>query len=335
MITCPNDGGLLIIVDGELYIIDHQNTTGFIHGHKSLGRAIPYKQNRAKLELSADGKTISIDLEGDDADPHDLFMIDNRIVCANTGSNQLIFYGPDGIELERRSYPGERDAWHINCISRWSDSTAVSCFGRFNTHRGYKDNTVKAGFIFDIESNRILWDGLSQPHSPLYLAKGQFVCDSETHRLLKRDSQGREQSVQFDGYTRGLASGMQHLYVGVSASRTDSGSETKRGSAKVVALDLDSLQPTGEIAIPFREIYGIHVLPNDTNTLLMLFRLALAERDTMLNELILPRLHMQKLHECNQTLHRLQRHPLIGLLLRLMARIKRDPSFGGWNSMTK
>jgi hypothetical protein len=325
LVTSPNGGGLTLIFAGQAYILDHKNTTGFASHASLMARACPIDQDAAVIEIVGRDEPIYIELSGHNNDPHDLFFLGEQLACVNTCNNDIVLYGADGKELRRIAFPGTGDAWHLNCMSSWGNSVVVSCFGRFDTHRGYKENTLGQGFIFDLESGKSLWDGLSQPHSPLHLEDGEYVCDSETHRLLKRDFSGNMHTVQLDGYTRGLAACKGHLYVGISASR-----EAASGSfctAKVVALDKTTLLQVDEMTLPFKEIYGIHSLTSKLDELLMLFKWSLSERDRYLQELQLPRFQTAQLDAHRQVLHRLHHHPVVGRLIRLLARLKGDPSF--------
>ncbi len=89
----------------------------------------------------------------------------------------------------------------------------------------------------------------------------QYVCDSETSRLLIRQLNGSVSEVVFPGaFTRGLAFGQNHIYVGLSSIRHRGVAEIGPDSipnARIALLNKDTFALVGQIDLPSAEVYDI------------------------------------------------------------------------------
>ena len=117
------------------------------------------------------------------------------------------------------------------------------------------------GVVFDLESDKILWSGLTKPHTPRMDRSGrQYICDSGTHKLLIREVDGSISEVCFPGaFTRGLAFGENHIYVGLSVIRYKELAPVTLPNARIAILDRLTLNQLGQIDLPCAEIYDIVV----------------------------------------------------------------------------
>lgn len=317
LVSCPNQGGLVLVHEGKILVLDYRDSTGLaIHGDK-IARCI-LASGRASLQL-LDAEGVVDLVFGDELDdPHDLIFHNEMYYLVSTGTNTVLRISDTGELLEKYVFPGEGDAWHLNCLFVVEGRVIVSAFGEFSEHRGYKGHTIGAGFLFDLETREKIWEGLSQPHSPVVDGENIYLCDSETKRLLVRQIDGTESAYEFDGYARGLAVGEKRLYLGLSLSRNIEQEEGVKG-CRIVAIDRATGKFEGQLELPFREIYSVVILQKELVALL--FAVVQYDRDNC-------RLRLSEAECAEKALERLNRHPIVGLLVRLLRRLKKDPSFG-------
>lgn len=330
IVSSPNNGGMSLVEGGKVSVLDRHDTTGFLLTTDTLYRNVIVENTESKtMQLqsfsAAFGKHVLINDE--QFDFHDILLHKDILYLASTGSNEVISMSMGGDVIKRYVYPGHNDSWHINCLSVWDDRVVLSAFGEFDSFRGYKGYSRQQGFVADLETGNKLWEKLSQPHTPIQQDGCCFVCNSEEKQVLVRDKDGKVKCLQFDGYTRGLAFGREHLYVGLSASRNIAVSEG--ATAQIVALNRISLEKTSEISLPFSEIYDISVIePTKTLALLML-SLNGFEMDKTLQSINLKNKQLEmRLTQLNTQFRRVNSHIVTGPILRLLKWIKRDPSFG-------
>lgn len=130
--------------------------------------------------------------------------------------------------------------------------------------------------MIDVDSNEIVLDGLSMPHSPRLYDGKLWLLDSGRGAFGYLDpATGRFETVAFcSGYARGLAFDGNHAVIGLSLpreSRTFSGLDLDDELAKrdvearcgLAVIDLASGDMTGWLRIEglLRELYAVAVLP--------------------------------------------------------------------------
>lgn len=153
-------------------------------------------------------------------DIHSLLAQEGRLYAISTGTDEVIemrlqnadvvsevcFWRPD------RDGPRE-DIHHLNAISLWRDELLVSAFGKKNSQRWH---SARDGFITSISSGEMLAVGLDQPHSLADLGKRLAYCESR-YRAVRVIGDDRVQ--QLPGYSRGLCTVGDSLFVGTSMGR--------------------------------------------------------------------------------------------------------------------
>ncbi len=155
--------------------------------------------------------------------------------------------------VKRIKFPGDGNAWHINCLNVINGKICISAFNICDDDFGWgKTPTKGTGFIMDIQTKEKIWDGLSMPHNPYEFGNKIAVCNSETKSVLFRDKDGDIEEVLFDGFTRGLQFSGRYMVVGISTNRTDN-----IGNAKVAVYDTVNKEIVREIVLPFPEIYSV------------------------------------------------------------------------------
>ena len=189
-------------------------------------------------------------------DLHDVLWHDGRLYVVATQTNTVLELDAQTYaELRRWTLPGEPDSQHLNSVCIHGGRTLASRFGRFDVHRGYKGATRGAGEVVDLETGEIVIAGLSQPHTLRSFDGLLWLCDSEAHAVRAYRDFEVAVDVGFDGYTRGLAFGPGHVYVGLSRSRNDPADGVD--TARIAMLERGSWREAARIVLPTNEIYDI------------------------------------------------------------------------------
>jgi hypothetical protein len=221
-------------------------------------------------------------------------------------------------------------------LGLWEGKVVLSAFGEFDSLRGYKHHSFQQGFVVDIESGVKLWKGLSQPHSPAQHQGKYFICNSEAKQVLVKDADGNITSLQFDGYTRGLAIGRDYIYIGLSQSRNIAPECDADNFARIVAINSLSLEKCGEISLPFAEIYDLRIIEHGSPLPTLMLSLNGIALKNELSELSALRnaLNFQlkqrscELNKMRAQFQRVNDHLIAGAVIKFLRWLKRDNSFG-------
>jgi hypothetical protein len=269
LVSCPNGGGVFLLHKGAAHKLDSLDTTGLDVRGAHIARAI----QPANLVLF---KTTAHELAGEQAgidDLHDAYLEDDACYVVSTRGNEIVKLDYNGKELRRWTFPGEIDAWHINCITRWNGRLVFSAFTDRTLHRAYKEPPFETGFVQDLETGDRPIAGLFQPHSLAPDGNRLLLANSGTFEIHEYDADGKLlRKRRLDGYTRGVARHGRVLYVGLSKSR-NAATEAMAGAA-VVALDAGTWEELGRIRLHVDEIYSVISLADGVDTVETLARLA-------------------------------------------------------------
>jgi len=183
---------------------------------------------------------------------HDVRLLDGKIYAVSTGTNEVLQLSADGTIAKTWTFPGGKDAWHINGVDLWDGKLVASAFGRFEGEGAYEGKTKGAGVVFEVETQKDVWTGLSGPHTPRSDKKGnKYICDSGNNRVVIKQG-GGEKVIEFKGaFPRGLAFGKGTLYVGLNFLNGQS------GSSRIALVDMETYEQSGEIQLDIPEIYDI------------------------------------------------------------------------------
>lgn len=326
LVSCTNGGGLVLLCRGQAIVLERRDCTGLSIDGGRWARAI-IGHPSCDLEWREEGGAPQrIRLAAGLDDIHDVMWHGDEMLVVSTSTNEVMRVGADGSIKIIQQFPGVGDAWHLNCLALWDGRVVASAFGEFASNRGYKGATHEAGFVFVLDGGERLWQGLSQPHSPLQVEGTYYVCDSETKRVLWRNADA-EGCIFFDAYTRGLAVAGEYLFVGLSSSRnegTDGG-----GNGRVAVLCRQDHRIIGTLPLPFREVYAIAPLPHLVGEeWLSLLHITSSERDEFRGTLFSCQEELRLARTAEVALDRLVRHPIVGPLIGLLRLIKQDSTFG-------
>lgn len=259
LISCPNNGGLVSVHDGRIDVIDYVDSIG-LHASDNLFIRGYQTDTKAFLDVfDHDGMRSLVLNEVEDL--HDILVHGGRLYTVSTGTNEVLVYDLHGRLIERITRPGEKDAWHLNCIAPLNNSLTVSAFGTFARHREWADgNSAGLGIVIalhDLPGTSPLLDQLNQPHSHR-LHRGALYCCDSANGTLVRLRNGRRETLQLGrGFTRGLTLCGDIAYLGLSASRE---SHTSLTQGDIAVIDLITFSLRTVVTIPFREIYDIVVV---------------------------------------------------------------------------
>ena len=252
LVSCPNGGGLFLLHEGEAVKLDPLDTTGLDVRESRVVRAIQPSTlvmlDASPFELPGEGAGID--------DLHDALIDGGAYYVISTHGNEVVKFDSEGVEQHRWTFPGERDAWHINCLARWNGRLVFSAFADRPKHRAYKEPPFDVGFVQDLESGERPITRLSQPHSLVADGEDLLLANSGESEIRAYNRSGALLRKRYlDGYTRGLALREGVLYVGLSKSRNID--TENMSSAAVVALDAATWEEIGRIRLPVDEIYAI------------------------------------------------------------------------------
>lgn len=252
IVSSPNGGGLFYVDGSDVYRLDGLSTTGLTYFEGQIARGVqPSTVNTLGKYMGVlDGGA------GGFGDVHDVLFFEEHLYLVGTTGNEILKFTNRGEEVDRWSFPGEDDSWHINCLGVWNGRVVFSAFGEFRGHREYKGRTVGAGFVQDLLSGRRLILGLSQPHSLVQFGENLLVANSEHREVVEFSPSGRRlKGARFDGYVRGICVADKYIYIGLSCSRNIEYAGVS--CSTIVALEPATFREKGRVAIPAKEIYDI------------------------------------------------------------------------------
>ncbi len=189
-----------------------------------------YVPRESRVTGDLDIHDISVDAGGHAVFSNTLF---NCIATTHDTHNFKPLWRPPWI-----SKLAPEDRCHLNGLAMRDGkpryATAVS---RSDVHDGWRDKRLEGGVVIDMETNEVVCEGLSMPHSPRW-HKGQlWLINSGTGYFgrVDLDTRAFEPLVFCPGFTRGLAFTGDFAVVGLSdrrKSRTFAGLEFEQNLAK-------------------------------------------------------------------------------------------------------
>ena len=163
-----------------------------------------------------------------DLDVHDVgFGGDGRPIFVNTLFACLATVS-DGYSFRPAWLPpfisklAAEDRCHLNGLAMADGRPLyVTAVSRSDVADGWRDKRRDGGVVIDVESNEIVAEGLSMPHSPRLHAGRLWLLNSGTGEFGYVDvASGRFEAVALcPGYARGLAFAGNHAIIGLSLAR--------------------------------------------------------------------------------------------------------------------
>lgn len=260
LISAPNNGGLLFAHRHLLMPLLHEDATGMAVTPDGLLWCVQ-TLDEPRLRYVRGGLLDTVKMDREPLDLHDILVDGEDIYAVFTQTNDVVRMDADFRIRQRWNFGSAADSAHVNCIALHNGRLIASMFGGFAEHRGYKGQTRGSGYVVDVESGQKLVEDLSQPHSLMVAGGMLWLCSSEDREMRVYDADFKlHRTLWFPGYTRGLALGPRHLYVGISRSRNlETADVGVFESAAIAVLDRESLQIIGYVPLPWNEIYDIRI----------------------------------------------------------------------------
>ncbi len=216
-------------------------------------------------------------------DIHDLAVdAEGRVVFSNTLFNCLATTDPNHSFRVLWKPPWisklvPEDRCHLNGVAlRDGRPRYVTAVSRSDVVDGWRDKRRESGVAVDVESNEIVCEGLSMPHSPRWYRDTLWLIDSGSGFFGRVDMKARkfEPLVFCPGFARGLAFIGDWAIIGLSDRRENRtfqdlpleenlqarDTETRAG---LLVFDLRTFQTPHWVRLGgvVRELYDVGVLP--------------------------------------------------------------------------
>ena len=170
------------------------------------------------------------------------------------------------------------DRCHLNGLAMAKgEPRYVTAVSRSDVADGWRDRRTGGGIVIDVQSQEIVAEGLSMPHSPRLRDGRLWLLNSGTGELgFVEHRSGRFEPIAFcPGYARGLTFVDNYAIVGLSLAREnrtfsglplDDALKTCDAEARcgLAVFDLDRGDMVGWVRIEgvVRELYDVAVLPS-------------------------------------------------------------------------
>lgn len=150
----------------------------------------------------------------------ELWFVNTRFSCLCTLDKRYSFvprWRPPFISAYDMS-----DRCHLNGLAiRDGNPRYVTALGKTDSPNGWRANKASGGILMDIDSNEILYRGLSMPHSPRWYREKLWVLESGRGSLVWLNLETGELNtiVELPGFTRGLDFYGDFAFIGLSQVR--------------------------------------------------------------------------------------------------------------------
>jgi uncharacterized protein (TIGR03032 family) len=260
-----------VALQGEMLAIALRMNVAIFRNDKALAEDYPKKPN------TYDSLYFPIALNKTDfIDTHDLAFSRYGLVAVNTAFSCLVKIdaGFSFQPIWRPAFISELDSGdrcHLNgmAVDEKGGIRYVTAFGATDRAEGWRTNKLQGGVLIDVNSNRIVTEGLGMPHSPRLYRGRLYLLSSAQESLLEVNTDNGEISklATMNGFIRGLSFKQDYAFIGVSKLRKshtfgDLAMANRPIKAGVVVINLKTRQQVGEIVYgdELEEIYDVQVL---------------------------------------------------------------------------
>lgn len=203
-----------------------------------------------------------------------LWVVNSTFSCLSTLSPEHSFVARWKPHFISELVPEDR--CHLNGMAMKDGKPKyVTTFNKEDSRDSWSDGRVDDGTLIDIDTNKILLDGMIMPHSPKVYEDEVYVCESGLGLVWKYNPKTKEktQVIKLQGFTRGLYFYGGLMFVGLSQVRASSIKNpiplTKEYDETYSGIWIINLQDNFEVAhIKFDgdidQVYDISILPQST-----------------------------------------------------------------------
>ena len=201
----------------------------------------------------------------------DLLLVNTRFSCLARLSRDFSFAPVWRPKFVSDLVPEDR--CHLNGVVVRDDRPKyVTALGTTDTAGGWRENKAAGGVLIDVETDEIVCDGMSMPHSPRWHDDRLWVLNSGTGELLVVDPADGQSSVVcgLPGYLRGLCFVGPYALVGLSKIREkhifgglpiQNRCEKLLCGVAVIDLRAGSVAAMFEFTTGCEELYDVRFLP--------------------------------------------------------------------------
>ena len=177
------------------------------------------------------------------------------------------------------------DRCHLNGLAEKEGKPAyVTIAGKSDVSDGWRDHRQNGGLVMDVQTNEILCEGLSMPHSPRWYKDKLYLLEAGSGYFgyLDPATQKFERITFCPGFLRGLDFIGNYALVGMSSirkNRTFSGLElddnlkavntTPRCGIQVINLDTGAAEHWVRLEGMVEELYDVKILAGVSRPLLI------------------------------------------------------------------
>ncbi|GAB4379947.1 MAG: hypothetical protein Kow00121_35140 [Elainellaceae cyanobacterium] len=209
----------------------------------------------------------------------ELWVVNTRFSCLATLSSDFSFVPRWHPSFLSELAPDDR--CHLNGLAMVAGKPKyVTALGKTDTARGWSQGKTNGGILIDVETQELLLQGLSIPHSPRWYQDHLWLLNSGTGELWKLDPDTWQPQVvcALPGFGRGLSFVGNYALVGLSQIRKrylTSGlplqQQHDRLLCGVAVVDLRQGAPVGmlEFTSGCHELYNVAFLPNVQRPMLL------------------------------------------------------------------
>ncbi len=162
-----------------------------------------------------------------DIDIHEMEYVDQKLWFINTRFSALCSYEHDSSFVPEWIPPfitklAPEDRCHLNGLCVVDNKPKyVTALGKTDTKGGWRSNKRNGGILIDVESNEIVAEGLSMPHSPRWYRDKLWILNSGEGFLTTLDLKtGKlENIIELPGFARGISFIGPLAFIGLSKVR--------------------------------------------------------------------------------------------------------------------
>jgi uncharacterized protein (TIGR03032 family) len=213
-----------------------------------------------------------------DLHTHDVVMAPRGVIFAATRFSCLAHLSSDFnfTPLWKPRFVSDlvpEDRCHLNGFAMLGGRPRyATALGTTDTVGGWREHKADGGVLIDVDSNEVVADGLSMPHSPRWHADRLWVLNSGTGELLVVDPQtGRRDVVcALPGYLRGLCFIGQYAVLGLCKIREKHlfgglpvQSQYEKLNCGLAVIDLSTGRVEGQLEFTegCEELYDVQYMP--------------------------------------------------------------------------
>ena len=162
-----------------------------------------------------------------DIDIHEMEYVNDKLWFINTRFSALCSYDQDSSFIPEWIPPfitklAAEDRCHLNGLCIINDKPKyVTALGKTDTKGGWRTNKRNGGILIDVESNEIVMEGLSMPHSPRWYRDKLWILNSGEGFLTTLDLKTKKLTniVELPGFARGISFVGPLAFIGLSKVR--------------------------------------------------------------------------------------------------------------------